>query len=365
MAVVKAEGYGHSLELCAPAAVRGGARWLAVTSVEEAVATRKLCPEPRIFAIGSAFAGQGAAVVEYNLTPSVWEQEQFDELEAAARAAGLGPGTLPVHLEIDTGMSRQGVAPEDLAPVLARFTPASPLRFEGVMTHLFAADEGDGGKTALQIKTLNDALQRITSAGHFPDLLSAGSSAAVVCGWAERLAQLAASHGMKLMMRPGLALYGVTPRIDPPYTGEEPATLVATRKNLQPALTWKTRVICVRPIPAGAMVGYNGTFIAPKPMRIALLPAGYADGFVRLLGGGRFSVLAGGRRAKIVGRVCMDHSFLDVTEIPDVKAGDEVVLLGTQGSETVSAYEHADATGTIPWEVFTRIGPRVDRIEIE
>jgi alanine racemase len=364
MAVVKAEAYGHSLALGAPAAVRAGAHWLAVTSVEEAVAARALCPEPRILAIGGAFAGQGAAVIEHKLTPSVWDQSQLDELEAAAHAAGLGSGSLNVHLEIDTGMSRQGAFPSELGPVLARFTPSSPLHLEGIMTHLYAADEGDGRVTEEQIARLHDALDRVAAAGLYPDLLSAGSSAAVIGGLAERLSHLAASHGMRLVMRPGLALYGVPPRFDPPFAGAEPSTFAVASKRLQPALTWKTRVICVRTIPAGATAGYNGTFVAARPTQIALVAAGYADGLDRHLGGGHFDLLVGSHRAKLVGRVCMDHAFLDVTEIPGVAAGDEVVILGTQGAETVSAQDHADATGTIPWEVFTRIGPRVDRISV-
>lgn len=363
VAVVKAEAYGHSLALCAPAAVRAGAHWLAVTSTEEAVAARLLCPEPLIYAIGGAFAGQGRLIVEHRLTPAVWTQEQCDELEEAAHAAHLAPGSLAVHLEIDTGMSRQGVFPAEIAPLLARFTPTSPLRLEGVMTHLYAADEGDGRVTEAQLARIDDALKRVTAFGLYPDLLSAGSSAALVGGLAERLARLASSHGMKLLMRPGLALYGVPPRFDPPMA-EPPASFTIASQRLEPVLAWKTRVICTRTIPAGATAGYNGTFVAARPTQIALISAGYADGLDRHLGGGRFDVLVRERRARIVGRVCMDHAFLDTTEIPGVQAGDEVVLLGTQGSETVSAQDHADATGTIPWEVFTRIGPRVDRLAV-
>jgi alanine racemase len=363
LAIVKADSYGHSLDLCAPAAVRAGARWLGVTSIEEAVATRALCPAPRILAIGGALPGQGAAIVANRITVLAWELEQLDELEAAARAAGLGPGTHPVHLEIDTGMSRQGAAPDGLKPLLARFTPSSPLRLEGVMTHLFAADEADGRVTQLQFERLNAAMRHVSAAGLYPDWLSVGSSAALLAGLAEPIASLAASHGMRAMLRPGLALYGVVPRFDPPFEGAEPATLQAARAGLKPVLSWKARIVSIRQVPAGAVVGYNGTFVATEPMRLGLVPAGYADGLDRHLGNS-FSLLVRGERAPLVGRVSMDHTVVDLTEIPAAETGDEVVILGTQGDETITAQEHADATGTIPWEVFTRINARVRRVAI-
>ena len=128
-------------------------------------------------------------------------------------------------------------------------------------------------------------------------------------------------------------------------------------------LTWKSSVIGVRSVPAGATVGYNGTFVATEPMRLALVAVGYADGLDRSLGN-RFHLLVRGQRAPLVGRVSMDQAVVDVTEIPGVVAGDEVVLIGAQGDESITAYDHARATGTIPWEVFTRIGPRVARTAV-
>ncbi len=142
----------------------------------------------------------------------------------------------------------------------------------------------------------------------------------------------------------------------------EPA-LIEARRSLRPVLTWKSRVVSVRELPPGAVVGYNATFVATEPMRVALIAAGYADGLDRRLGNG-FSVLVRGQRAPLVGRISMDQAVLDVTEIPGVAPGDEVVLLGAQGSETISAFDHAQAAGTIPWEVFTRIAARVPRIAI-
>lgn len=362
LAIVKADSYGHSLALCAPAAVRGGAQWLGVTSVEEGVATRALCPQARILVIGGVFPGQGAAVVAHRLTAVAWEPWQLEELEMAARVAGLAPGALPIHLEIDTGMSRQGASPLGLDSVLARLSPASPLRVEAVMTHLFAADEADERVTGEQLMQLDAVLARISAAGHFAEWLNVGNSAALLAGQAPAVAELAARHGMKALMRPGLALYGLAPEFEPPFR-EEPATLAAARANLKPVLTWKSRVVGIRSVPAGAVVGYNATFVATEPMQLALVAAGYADGLDRRLGN-RFSLLVRGQRAPLVGRVSMDQAVIDVTEIPDAKAGDEVVLLGAQGSETITAFDHARSIGTIPWEVFTRIGPRVPRIPV-
>jgi alanine racemase len=364
LAIVKADAYGHSLDLCAPAAVRAGARWLGVTSVEEGVAARALCPEPGILVIGGVFAGQGAAVIERKLTAVVWEPGQLDELEGAARRAGAATGSVPVHLEIDTGMSRQGVSPDGLAPLLARLGPGSPLRLEGVMTHLFAADEAGGRVTGEQLAWLDRALEQIEASGAFPDWLNVGNSAALLSGEAGRIAALAGRHGMKAMLRPGLALYGLAPRFEPCFApGTEPKGLAAALAALQPVMSWKTQVVGVRAVPAGAMVGYNGAFVATEPMRLALVAAGYGDGLDRRLGN-RFSLLVRGQRAPLVGRISMDQAVLDVTEIAGVAAGDEVVILGAQGGETITAFDHAEAAGTIPWEVFTRIGARVRRVAV-
>jgi len=363
LAIVKADAYGHSLALCAPALVRAGAQTIAVTSVEEGVAARALCPNTRIVVLAGIFPGQGAAIVAHGLSTVIWELAQIDNLEAAARAAGLRAGALPVHLEIDTGMSRQGVSPDALPPLLAPFGPESPLKLEGIMTHLYAADEADGLASQAQLAQLQRALACVESAGLYPDWLSVGSSPTLVGGMSDEIVSLAARHGMKAMLRPGLALYGVTPRFNPPFESADPPPLIAAHSQLQPVLTWKSAVISVRTILAGAVVGYNGTFVATEPMRLALVAVGYADGLDRSLGN-RFSLLVKGERAPLVGRISMDHAVLDVTEIPGVEAGDEVVIIGTQCAETITAYDHADATSTIPWEVFTSIAARVSRVAV-
>ena len=314
--------YGHGLALCAPAAVRAGALWLGVTSVEEGVTTRAACPDARILVIGGVFQGQGTAVLKRSLTPVVWDGWHFDELESAAQALGVAPQSIAVHLEIDTGMSRQGVAPEDLAGMMARFSPQSPLRLEAVMTHLYASDEACSEATHVQLGRLEEALATIESllpAGTSrPEFLSVGASAALLGGNADALRGLAGRYRLTPMLRLGLALYGLAPAFDPDFAaGLEPAALTSARTNLQPVLEWKTRVVSEREIAAGAEVGYNGTFVATEPMRLALIALGYADGLDRRLGN-RFSLLVRGQRAPLVGRISMDQAVLDVTEIDGV-----------------------------------------------
>ena len=361
LAIVKADAYGHALKICAPAAVRAGARWLGVTSVEEGLEARRLCPEARVLVIGGVFPGQCLEVVRNKLTAVVWDAWQFEELEAAARTAELR--SVSVHLEIDTGMSRQGAGTDSLAQLVERFHRHSPLRLEGVMTHLFAADEADGKTTDDQLERMDAALNRIRSAGVHAGVLNIGNSAALLAGQADRISALAGRHGMKTLIRPGLALYGLVPEYDPDFSSAEPISLGRARRDLHPVLGWKSRVVSVRSVATGAVVGYNGTFVATEPMRLALIAAGYADGLDRRLGN-RFNVLVRGQRAPLVGRISMDQSVIDVTDIPGVVTGDEVVLIGQQGDETISAFDHAKAAGTIPWEIFTRIAARVPRIPI-
>lgn len=361
LAIVKADAYGHSLSLCAPAAVRAGALWLGVTSVEEGVEARILCPEARILVISGVFPNQGETVVRNKLTAVVWDSWQFDVLEAAARF--LKVRSISVHLEIDTGMSRQGVDVNSIANLLARFRRDFPLRLEGVMTHLFAADEADAQVTEDQLSRMNDALITIKSSGIHPGILNIGNSAALLAGQASAIATLASRFDMKPLMRPGLALYGLVPEYDPPFVQGEPISIAHARRQLCPVLSWKAQVVSVRSVSPEAVVGYNGTFVATEPMRLALVAVGYADGLDRILSNS-FALLVRGQRAPIVGRISMDQAVIDVTEIPDVVPGDEVVLIGAQGEESISAFDHAKGAGSIPWEIFTRIGQRVPRIEI-
>ena len=230
-------------------------------------------------------------------------------------------------------MSRQGVSTDALAPFLARFAPGSPLKLEGVMTHLFAADESDGRVTQRNSPARHRPRQ-ITAAGLYPS----GSTSATpppCLPAAQTIADLAARQGMKAMIRPGLALYG----LDPEFDAGEPPAVAAARAHLQPVLSWKTRVAASATIPAGAVVGYNGTFVATEPMRLALLAAGYADGLDRRLGN-HFSLLVRGQRAPLVGRISMDQAVLDVTDIPVSRPATKSSS-SAAGAETITAFDHA------------------------
>jgi alanine racemase len=364
LAIVKADAYGHSLALCAPALEQAGARWLGVTTVEEGAAARALCPEARILVLAGPFPGQGRDCILHGLTPVVWEPWQLDEL---ALVHPHGAPQLPVHLEIDTGMSRQGASLDQLQPLLDRFAAPSPFRLEGLMTHLYGADEAGGRVTRDQLARLNLVLTRLQALELQTDWLNVGNSAALLAGDAAVIHALAARYGCRALLRPGLSLYGLTPEFDPPFNQPfgtpEPAALAEARRTLQPVLAWKTRIVSVRTVPAGAAVGYNGSFVAPQPMRLALLAAGYADGLSRSLGN-QGSVLVHGQFAALVGRISMDQSVVDVSGIENAAPGDEVVLLGAQGQAAITAFDHARATQTIPWEIFTRIGSRVPRCAV-
>jgi alanine racemase len=270
MAIVKADAYGHSLALCAPAAVRAGARWLGVTSVEEGVVARSLCPDPRIIVMGGIFPGQGSEVARASLTPVIWTPDQLDELSAAGRAEGLNERALPIWLEVDTGMSRQGVDIRELPRVLSRIAADPVFRLESVTTHLYASDEINGRATESQLARLQEALTCIRS---YPGesvrhlkWISVGASAALLGNDVQAILRAGFSPSPTPLLRPGLALYGRVPRFVP---ASEMDDKLAAAPMLQPVLAWKTRVVSLRDVPPTTEIGYNGTFSATEPMRLA------------------------------------------------------------------------------------------------
>ena len=383
LAVVKADAYGHGVERCGRALVQGaGAGWLGVTSVEEAVQLRSALLErleeppaetleaepprqaaealnrsglPRILVMSGFFAGEEDEVVRLGLRPQVWERWHMDRLDAAARRAGRPPGTVPIHLEVDTGMSRQGVAAGAGAALVSRALQAdSPLFVEGVLTHFSSPEELGSPVMDGQIERFRAELAELRAAGARLRWIHAGNSANALAGHGlEALAALAGEHGAELLVRPGLALYGVETRFTPALA-QEPA--------LEPVMQWRTEVVSLRDVDAGTPVGYNETFRAPGRMRLATVPVGYADGLRRALSNHGWMLIRG-CRVPIVGRVSMDQTVLDVTSVPAVVIGDEVVLLGEQDGERVTAWEHAEWAGTIPYEVLCGVGARVRRVE--
>jgi alanine racemase len=366
MAVIKANAYGHDLRVCAPLLAGVGAEWLGVTGTDEGVAARAVCPQPRILLLSGIVPGDAETVIDHGLTPVVWEPWQLDLLEAAATARGLPAGSLAVHLEIDTGMSRQGVrvvgseiSPE-AAAVLRRFHPGSCLRLEAVMTHFCAPETMSSHRPNPQLANLAAALEFILAQDLRPQWLHAGNSSTIVAGSDQKaLREMASNAGMRLMLRPGLALYGCLDRLTLDglsWAGEDP--------GFAPVLTWKTQVTSLRTLHSGESAGYGNTFTADGETRLALLPAGYGDGVNRLLSN-RGHVLIRGQEAPIAGRVSMDQTMIDVTRIPGAAIGDEVVLVGRQGAESIDAWELADLTDTIPWEVLCAISARVPRVMVD
>jgi alanine racemase len=354
LAVVKADAYGHGAKVCAPVLARAGAEWLGVTDAEEGVAVRAALataePKPKILVMSGLLREDAETIVRAELTPIVWTRQQMEWLTEAVRSSGAVP--LAVHLEIDTGMARQGVVPgEELRGLLEWLAVQRELRLDGVMTHFASAEVADSALTLHQRERFEQALKEVADAGLRPDWVHAGNSSTVdnssVCGndcgslvW---LREVAARAGARAMVRAGIGLYGYCL----PVEGAEALVL----PELRSVMTWKTRVIGVREVQAGDTLGYNAIFTAAHSMRLALLPVGYADGLRRELSGADGApggwVMLRGRQAMIVGRVSMNLTIVDVTEIPGVAVGDEVVLLG----DGITADDHARLAHTIAYEI--------------
>jgi len=356
LAVVKADAYGHSAKVCAPVLARAGAEWLGVTDAEEGVAVRTAVAgtsqrrQPRIMVMSGPLREDAEAIVQNELTPVVWTRQQMEWLADAV--ARLGAEPLAVHLEIDTGMARQGVAPgAELRELLRWLAGQRGLRLDGVMTHFASSEVADSPLTLQQRVRFEQALGEVASAGLGPVWVHAGNSSTVDNSAVSEhdrgslvwLRSVASGVGARAMVRCGLALYGYCLPVEGGRAMVEP--------ELRPVMTWKTRVIGVREVEAGDTVGYNAIFTASRPMRLALLPIGYADGLRRELSGSNTApggwVMIGGRRAMIVGRVSMNLTVIDVTEIANVSVGDEVVLLG----DGVTADDHARLAHTIAYEI--------------
>ncbi len=370
LAVIKADAYGHGAALCAPVLARAGVEWLGVTDaaegahVRESLARAGIEPDlqPRILVMCGLLPADTPALLAHRLTPVVWLPAHLEALAAAHR-----PGTPPVavHLEIDTGMARQGVLPDaDLACLLAYLAACPRLRLDGVFTHFASAEIAGCPLTALQQDRFAQALRQVRGAGLRPGWVHAGNSSTLDEGrllpW---LHMEAAALGARLLARTGLALFGyvlplTTAREDDPAQPSAPAQLAPA---LHPVATWSTSLIAVRDAFPGDTVGYNATFTATRPMRLGLLPIGYADGLRRELSSSAPSeqpphqqradsggwVMISGRRAPIVGRVSMNLTTVDLSAIPDAAPGDSVTVLGPG----VSAEDHAALAGTISYEI--------------
>ncbi len=366
LAVVKADAYGHGVPLCAPWLAEAGAEWLGVTSVEEGVAVRRLCPQARILGMCGLWPGEEDAVLEHKLVPTVWTVQHIDLLVRAARQRNAANGSIPVHLEIDTGMSRQGVTLDGLLAILDRIRATPALYLDGVFTHFASPEMLDNPQTDAQQQRFARALAMVDTAGFHPTWIHAGNSSTLLAQ--DRLAPLSAlarQYGGKFLVRPGLALYGYAL----PFVQADGAQARKMPVALEPVLRWKTRIAALRVVEAGTAVGYGATYIAAQTMRLALLPVGYADGLNRRLSNCG-NVLVRGHRAAIVGRVSMDLTIVDVSKISDVAVGDEVALIGEQTAPNgailrVTAEDQARWAGTISYEILCAISVRVPRVGVE
>jgi alanine racemase len=366
LAVIKANAYGHGAALCAPVLARAGAAWLGVTDAAEGIEVREaltqadiaLPQQPRILVMSGSLPDEADTIVSGNLTPIVWS---LDQLEPLARAAVQQHKQLPVHLELDTGMSRQGCVPgKQLDRLLQWFAAHPSLALDGVMTHFASAEIAGSLQTSDQQQRFERAIQQVHAAGLTPAWIHAGNSSTIDSPidpvehsgrWLSRLAHTVAARPM---VRSGLSLYGYCLPVEPEqgYAGQASSLLTS---HLQPVMTWKARVLDVRSIDPGTRVGYNGTFTASAPMRLALLPIGYADGLRRELSASSPSsggwVNFGSDRAPIVGRISMNLTSVDVTAIPSVRPGDEAHVLGPG----ITAADHARFAHTIPYEILCGI----------
>ncbi|MDE1163485.1 MAG: alanine racemase [Acidobacteriaceae bacterium] len=342
LAVIKADGYGHGAASVAPLLAQAGVRWMGVTDVEEGRVVREVVgPAIDLLVMNVIELADAAEVVRWRLTPSVWTSKHVAALDAAANEAGAKD--IAVHVEVDTGMSRQGAAPgEGLVAVLEAIKRSKHVRCDGVFTHLAESEVAASVVTADQRARFGEALQQVREAGLTPHWLHMGNSSAVDEGstmpWIHEQAK---SFGSRVIVRPGYATYGhCLPVVN--GTGK----LV---QKLKPAMEWKTCVIGLRSIAPGTTVGYGATFAAGHEMQLALLPVGYADGFRRAASSGLGNgwVMIAGRRAPVVGRVSMNLLVVDVTGHNGVALGDDATLLG----EGVSAEDHGVWANTIGYDI--------------
>jgi alanine racemase len=338
-AVVKAFGYGHGPVRVAEAAVAGGASWLAVATVEEGIQLRQAGITEPVLLLSEPIAGAMTDVVAAGLTPTLYTPAG---VEAAARAvAGYGgQSPLAVHVKVDTGMHRVGAEPEEAVALALAVAEAPGLVLEGLFTHFAVADEPDDPFTAEQLGRFRAVVDRLDASGVRPPILHAANSAAALAFPEARLD----------LVRCGIALYGLAPALP----------LAGLASGLTPAMAVKARVSYVKRVDAGERVSYGLRYRFGQASTVATVPIGYADGVPRRLSELGGEVLIGGRRRPIAGTVTMDQLTVDCGD-DLVAAGDEVVLIGRQGGEEITAWEWAERLGTISYEIVCGISARVPR----
>lgn len=347
IAVVKADAYGHGAVPVARALAQDGVARFGVALVEEGRALRDAGVQGEVIVLGGFTADQAPELAELGLSATIFHLDHAAALDAAARRAGR---VVPIHLKIDTGMGRLGFPVAEAVRALSRLAECSGLRVEGLMTHFADADLADPAYAREQIARFDAVADAARRAGVGVPMRHAANSAALIKG-SEGLANPTrhpTDGPLYDAVRPGIMLYGCRP--GPDVGGVE----------VRPVLTLATRVLLLKRVPADTPISYGRTFVTRRESLIAVLPIGYADGYPRALSN-RGSVLVRGRRAPVVGRVCMDLTMIDVTDVPGAAEGDDVVLIGAQRDAALPAEEVADAAGTIAYELLCGIGPRVPR----
>ncbi len=350
LVAVKANAYGHGAEQVARTALKNGADQLGVARIEEGLELRRAGIRAPILIFGYVPAASVADLIENDLTASVFSLRGAEQLNAAVP----WERQLAVHLKIDTGMGRMGMLPNErrCAPQGADqgtdalqealgIAALKNLRLEGLWTHFATSDEADKTYTRQQLKYFMDFIQSLKAEGVIGTTVHAANSGAII--------DMPESH--LDMVRAGISVYGLYPS----------SQVDLQRIDLRPALSLKARIVHVKQVPAGTRISYGGTWQAPRPTTIATVPVGYGDGYSRRLSN-RGQMLVHGRRMPVVGRVCMDLTMLDVGSLESVRVGDEVVLIGRQGEETISADEMAAQLDTINYEVVTMLMARVPRV---
>ena len=334
-AVVKADAYGHGAVPTSRALLAEGAHSLAVTSFDEARDLRRGGIAAPILILGGLAPDDAAPAAELGLSAVAWDPRALAELAAAVPSGKR----LRIHLKFDTGMTRIGASPDDVG-VIADTVRGLPLEIEGVMSHLACADQPEHASVVEQRSRFEAVLAALAAAGVKPQLRHLANSGGLL---ADR-----ATHFD--MVRPGIALYGGLP-----------APAYAAQVSLRPVMQLAATVVQVRSVPAGAGVGYGLTFETRRPSRIAVLGLGYAEGYPRALSNRGFVVVRD-RLAPVAGIVSMDHTTIDVTDVPDVQPGDEAILWGREEEPRLDVMEVGAAAGTLGYELLTRVGAQVPRV---
>jgi alanine racemase len=340
ISVVKADAYGHGLKQIAALLMQSGTDIFGVANLTEAQAIRSVGQGWPILMLGACLPDEVEAAVRDDVMPTI---SSLDEAHAFGRAAAKLRKRPSLHVKVDTGMGRLGVPYVGAVELVQQIHELPHVRIEGLFTH-YASAEDDSDFSLEQRQQFETVASELRARKLLPPLVHANNSAAL----------LHEPRSISNVARPGLLVYGVIP----PGSRRPSAAL---RKHIHPALAFKCRVSFVKEIAKGTPLSYGRTFVAPRRLRVATITAGYGDGYPRAASN-RAEVLIAGTRCRVLGRVTMDQTLVDVTRVPDVAPGDEAVLIGKQGGEEISANELAASCDTVPWEVLTTITYRVPRV---